>query len=375
MVGEKLFAPAGLIVFLMGVAMMLNTNWGWGQVLDRRRPDRLRRDVRHRHRRALPAREEDHGLRRGQRPDAPETMALIKRILLIVRFDIAMLLLVIADMVTKPFQLALSRGTTPRVREALQFEGEDTAAPLARPGGTHYASTMLTATARGTNSVSQTSSRRIASSRRTHSRICFEPMLLDHPFQLTLVEECGGRPRISEQVLGHRAFELGVEPTADARVEESDLRLVDNPVWDEAARGALQDVLRRAPTAPSGSSVSARTARRACGREKGRAARESGPSRCGRSTEACRREAPVGHRCAVSSASGRGWPCSARAHPPRGAGPPARQLPQGVLCTAVPRSHRRRASSSPAADPLPMRRRPIAPVDLLAGPGFRARAR
>src|SRR3954469_6271443 len=30
MVGEKLFAPAGLIVFLMGIAMMLNTNWGWG---------------------------------------------------------------------------------------------------------------------------------------------------------------------------------------------------------------------------------------------------------------------------------------------------------------------------------------------------------
>ena len=31
LVGEKLFAPAGLVVFLMGVAMMLNTNWGWGK--------------------------------------------------------------------------------------------------------------------------------------------------------------------------------------------------------------------------------------------------------------------------------------------------------------------------------------------------------
>ena len=28
--GEKIFAPAGLIVFLMGIAMMLNINWGWG---------------------------------------------------------------------------------------------------------------------------------------------------------------------------------------------------------------------------------------------------------------------------------------------------------------------------------------------------------
>ena len=29
-VGEKVFAPAGLVVFLMGVAMMINTDWGWG---------------------------------------------------------------------------------------------------------------------------------------------------------------------------------------------------------------------------------------------------------------------------------------------------------------------------------------------------------
>src|SRR5258707_13213069 len=29
-VGEKFFAPVGLVTFLMGVAMMLNTSWGWG---------------------------------------------------------------------------------------------------------------------------------------------------------------------------------------------------------------------------------------------------------------------------------------------------------------------------------------------------------
>ena len=28
--GEKIFAPAGLVVFLMGIAMMINTDWGWG---------------------------------------------------------------------------------------------------------------------------------------------------------------------------------------------------------------------------------------------------------------------------------------------------------------------------------------------------------
>ena len=36
-------------------------------------------------------------------PTAPATMALINRILLIARVDIAVLFLVIADMVTKPF--------------------------------------------------------------------------------------------------------------------------------------------------------------------------------------------------------------------------------------------------------------------------------
>jgi hypothetical protein len=36
-------------------------------------------------------------------PAAPETQATIQRILLVARFDIAILLLVVADMVTKPF--------------------------------------------------------------------------------------------------------------------------------------------------------------------------------------------------------------------------------------------------------------------------------
>jgi hypothetical protein len=36
-------------------------------------------------------------------PEHPTTLALIDRILLIARVDVAVLLLVIADMVTKPF--------------------------------------------------------------------------------------------------------------------------------------------------------------------------------------------------------------------------------------------------------------------------------
>ncbi len=103
MVGEKLFAPAGLIVFLKGTAMMLNTNWGWGKfwivaglvgyaltfltgilVL-------------------APLAKKIHTSVTANGPTHPETLALVRRIMLIVRLDVAMLLLVVADMVTRPF--------------------------------------------------------------------------------------------------------------------------------------------------------------------------------------------------------------------------------------------------------------------------------
>jgi len=101
--GERVFAPAGLMVFLMGIAMMINTDWGWGQfwvvaglvgyattfitgiaVLS-------------------PLAKKIDASTNANGPTHPETMALISRIMLIVRFDMALLLLVVADMVTKPF--------------------------------------------------------------------------------------------------------------------------------------------------------------------------------------------------------------------------------------------------------------------------------
>jgi uncharacterized membrane protein len=102
-VGERMFAPAGLVVLLMGIAMMINTNWGWGRfwvvaglvgyaltfatgvgVLS-------------------PQAKRIAELSESKGPTAPETLAAIRRILLIARFDVAVLLLVVADMVTKPF--------------------------------------------------------------------------------------------------------------------------------------------------------------------------------------------------------------------------------------------------------------------------------
>jgi uncharacterized membrane protein len=103
MVGEKLFSPAAGIVLLAGIAMMININWGWGHfwiiaglvgfassfvtgiaVLGPR-SKRL------------------HELMQTAGPLAPETQAAIKSILLITRFDMAVLALVVVDMVVKPF--------------------------------------------------------------------------------------------------------------------------------------------------------------------------------------------------------------------------------------------------------------------------------
>jgi uncharacterized membrane protein len=102
-VGERVFAPAGLIVFAMGIAMMLNTNWGWGEfwivagLVGYASTFVTGTVVLTPLAKSVAALTEEHGA------EHPATLAAIQRILLVVRFDIAVLLLVIADMVTKPF--------------------------------------------------------------------------------------------------------------------------------------------------------------------------------------------------------------------------------------------------------------------------------
>jgi uncharacterized membrane protein len=102
-VGEKLFAPAGLVVLLMGIAMMVHTGWGWGRFwvvaglvgyaltfatgVGFLSPQAKR----------IAALLAERGAA------AAETQAAIRRILLVLRVDIGVLLLVVADMVVKPF--------------------------------------------------------------------------------------------------------------------------------------------------------------------------------------------------------------------------------------------------------------------------------
>ena len=102
-VGERLFAPAGGVVLLMGVAMMINTNWGWGTFwVDLGLVGYASTFVT-----GIaflsPGAKKIHELADSKGATAPETLAAIRRVLLIARFDVAVLLVVVADMITKPF--------------------------------------------------------------------------------------------------------------------------------------------------------------------------------------------------------------------------------------------------------------------------------
>jgi len=82
---------------------MINTNWGWGKfwvvaglvgyALTFVTGIAL----------LSPQAKKIEALSESKGPTDPETLAAISRVLLIARLDIAVLLLVVADMVTKPF--------------------------------------------------------------------------------------------------------------------------------------------------------------------------------------------------------------------------------------------------------------------------------
>jgi uncharacterized membrane protein len=102
-VGEKLFAPAGLLVFLMGIAMVVNADLGWDHfwviagLVGYAATFATGLGV------LTPLTKKIDALMTEKGSDAPETQAAIRRVLLVVRFDMAVLLVVVADMTVKPF--------------------------------------------------------------------------------------------------------------------------------------------------------------------------------------------------------------------------------------------------------------------------------
>jgi uncharacterized membrane protein len=102
-VGEKLFAPAGLLVLLMGIGMVVHQNLGWGHfwiiagLIGYASTFATGIGVLAPLTKKIDKSAETNGA------EHPETLALIHRTLLIARVDIAVLLLVVADMVLKPW--------------------------------------------------------------------------------------------------------------------------------------------------------------------------------------------------------------------------------------------------------------------------------
>jgi len=101
--GERVFAPAAVVVLAMGIAMVLNADIGFGHfwtifgLLGFASTFVIGIGVLSPRARKLEALLAEKG------QDAPETQAAISQILLIARVDMAILCLVIVDMVTKPF--------------------------------------------------------------------------------------------------------------------------------------------------------------------------------------------------------------------------------------------------------------------------------
>jgi uncharacterized membrane protein len=101
--GEKLFAPAGLIVLAMGITMVINDHIGFGTTwVDIGLAGYAATFTTGIAFLAPRAKRIAH-LLETKGAAAAETQAAIKQILLIARIDVGVLLLVVADMLMKPF--------------------------------------------------------------------------------------------------------------------------------------------------------------------------------------------------------------------------------------------------------------------------------
>jgi len=102
-IATRVFVPASLVVLLFGILMMLKGDLDWGQfwviagLLGFAATFVTGLGV------LTPRLKRFNALAETKGPADPETQAALRTILLIARFDIAMLLLVVADMTAKPF--------------------------------------------------------------------------------------------------------------------------------------------------------------------------------------------------------------------------------------------------------------------------------
>ncbi len=101
--GEKLFAPAGLVVFAMGITMVINHHIGFGTTWVDIGLTGYALSFTTGVAVLAPLARRIVTLSDTVGAAAPETQAAIRRILLVARVDVGVLLLVVADMLMKPF--------------------------------------------------------------------------------------------------------------------------------------------------------------------------------------------------------------------------------------------------------------------------------
>ena len=102
-IATRVFIPSSLVVLLFGILMMFKGDLDWGQfwviagLLGFAATFLTGVGV------LTPQTKRFNALAEEKGPEAPETLAALRRLLLVARFDVAMLLLVVADMTAKPF--------------------------------------------------------------------------------------------------------------------------------------------------------------------------------------------------------------------------------------------------------------------------------
>jgi uncharacterized membrane protein len=101
--GQRVFAPAAIVVLAMGAAMVENQHIGYGHFWTGFGALGLLSSFVIGVAVLSPMSVEVGKILAEKGPDAPESKAAVSKILLIARADVAVLLLVIVDMVTKPF--------------------------------------------------------------------------------------------------------------------------------------------------------------------------------------------------------------------------------------------------------------------------------
>jgi uncharacterized membrane protein len=102
-IGERFFAPAGVVVLAMGIVMVVNRHLGWGTfwidagLVGYASTFATGVGV------LSPLAKRVASLLETKGAADPETQAAIRRILLVARVDVGVLVLVVADMLLKPF--------------------------------------------------------------------------------------------------------------------------------------------------------------------------------------------------------------------------------------------------------------------------------